>query len=321
MGLKMTILILAMFAMLLFASSEVPSTNAKEASWLAALSQLAQRLCRPASSRAPSLVAMASRRLRVRRRVETNDTDDDYVLNFDQTRFPSEMAANRFNILRNRKLIAERKVHLNEGEFANFNNEIMRRNWHLFLANPPDEIDDTLVREFYANTYQVDRDGDRQSMVRGEIIHYDKQAINTLLGTPSTPPGDITNYGAFRRGHMSNHLQNQHRHNMLDLHAHLVDAMMYMYAQNDALRRGQMCLMDNMHRLSLGIPDFPDDSVMTATQFEEHVPWPEDRPTFVRGRENQAPPQQPDEAEADQQGHVEEQQRQPSPWRLWPHQP
>ncbi|BAT81039.1 hypothetical protein LR48_Vigan07g052400 [Vigna angularis] len=30
MGLKMTILILAMFAMLLFASSEVPSTNAKE---------------------------------------------------------------------------------------------------------------------------------------------------------------------------------------------------------------------------------------------------------------------------------------------------
>ncbi|KOM25683.1 hypothetical protein LR48_Vigan153s000500 [Vigna angularis] len=99
------------------------------------------------------------------------------------------------------------------------------------------------------------------------------------------------------------------------------DAMMYMYAQNDALRRGQMCLMDNMHRLSLGIPDFPDDSVMTATQFEEHVPWPEDRPTFVRGRENQAPQQQPDEEEADQQGHVEEQQRQPSPWRLWPHQP
>ncbi|KAG2380997.1 uncharacterized protein HKW66_Vig0203700 [Vigna angularis] len=199
---------------------------------------------------------MASRRPRIRRRVETNDTDDDYVLNFDQTRFPSEIAANRFTTLRNRKLIAERKVHLNEGEFANFNNEIMRRNWHMFLANPPDEIDDTLVREFYANAYQVDRDGDRQSMARSLTMEHSGE-----------------------------------------------DAMMYMYAQNDALRRGQMCLMDNMHRLSLGIPDFPDDSVMTATQFEEHVPWPEDRPTFVRGRENQAPQQQPDEEEADQQGH------------------
>lgn len=44
---------------------------------------------------------------------------------------------------------------------------------------------------------------------------------------------------------------------------------------SDALRQGQMSIMESIHHLSLGILDFPDDGVMTSNEFVTHVPWPE----------------------------------------------
>ncbi|WVY94469.1 hypothetical protein V8G54_033557 [Vigna mungo] len=43
-------------------------------------------------------------------------------------------------------------------------------------------------------------------------------------------------------------------------------------------QRGQVSIIDNIYQLSLGISDFPEDTIMTTMQFEEHVPWPEGRP-------------------------------------------
>lgn len=38
------------------------------------------------------------------------------------------------------------------------------------------------------------------------------------------------------------------------------------------MRQGQVSLQDNTYNLSLGLPDFPDDTLMTRAQFAAHIP-------------------------------------------------
>lgn len=38
-----------------------------------------------------------------------------------------------------------------------------------------------------------------------------------------------------------------------------------------------------MYHLSLGLPDFPDDGLMTGAQFSSHISWPEGRPESIWG--------------------------------------
>jgi len=38
--------------------------------------------------------------------------------------------------------------------------------------------------------------------------------------------------------------------------------------------RGTQCLMDNLHKLSLVVPDTPDDYLMTGAEFDEYISWP-----------------------------------------------
>ena len=37
-------------------------------------------------------------------------------------------------------------------------------------------------------------------------------------------------------------------------------------------------IMDNLHKLSLAVPDTPDDYLMTGAQFDEYISWPQGRP-------------------------------------------
>ncbi|QCD78437.1 hypothetical protein DEO72_LG1g2070 [Vigna unguiculata] len=87
----------------------------------------------------------------------------EFVENYDQHRVSSEDATKRFVKIMSRSLIPERKVKLNPGEYDEFRLELERRNWHQVLGDLPNEIDETLVKEFYANTYQQVRTGPRQA--------------------------------------------------------------------------------------------------------------------------------------------------------------
>jgi len=123
------------------------------------------------------------------------------VHNFDQYKFSSETAANRFAEIMPRSLIPERKVKLNPGEYDEFRLELETRNWHKVLADLPNEIDEVLVKEFYANAYQQMRDDPRQCRVWGKLIKYDRMTINTFLRTTSPPAGQVTPFSEFSSAH------------------------------------------------------------------------------------------------------------------------
>ncbi|QCD93941.1 hypothetical protein DEO72_LG5g2018 [Vigna unguiculata] len=377
--------------------------------------------------------AAAGKKKRVTRGSSSHAPQPDYMEaefmeNYDQHRFSSEDAAERFVEIMSRSLIPERKVKLNPGEYDEFRLKLERRNWHRVLGDLPNEIDETLVKEFYTNAYQQVRNGPRQAKVRGKTIKYDRRTLNTFLRTTCAPPGQDTPYSAFMscqkdfdeiasvlcllghtfvlgvngtpvrllRKHLTSLAQmwsafsytnlrpNTHTSDLnlersylifgiitgLDMDvgalishdiAYTADAanvnlgfpaiittlcrekglvsdvnvllslappldkkffhknctnravdapaptparqphcsqpisadfeatfqatMAKMFAKQDdmwsahnALHRGQVSIMDSMYQVSLGMPDFPDDAIMTGTQFEEYIPWPEGRP-------------------------------------------
>ncbi|QCD93555.1 hypothetical protein DEO72_LG5g1630 [Vigna unguiculata] len=126
--------------------------------------------------------------------------ETEFVENYDQHRFSSEDAAKRFVEIVSRGLIPERKVKLNLGEYDEFRLKLDRRKWHRVLGDLPNEIDETLVKEFYANAYQQVRIGPRQAKVCGKTIKYDKRTLNTFLRTTCAPPGHDTPYSALMSG-------------------------------------------------------------------------------------------------------------------------
>ena len=65
------------------------------------------------------------------------------------------------------------------------------------LGNLPNEVDEVLVKEFYANAYNSDGSLPRQAKVRGKIIKFDRKALNTFLKTPIFPADRNTPYGDF----------------------------------------------------------------------------------------------------------------------------
>jgi len=126
------------------------------------------------------------------------------VQNYDQHKFSSETTANRFAKIMPRSLIPKRKVKLNPREYDEFRLELERRNWHKVFANLPNEIDEVLVKEFYANAYQQVRDGPCQCRVRGQLIKYDSKTINTFLRTASALADQVTPFSEFSSAHKDN---------------------------------------------------------------------------------------------------------------------
>ncbi|KAH1228368.1 hypothetical protein GmHk_10G028369 [Glycine max] len=70
-------------------------------------------------------------------------------------------------------------------KFDEFKTELERRNWHKELTNFLDgSIDAAIVKEFYASLYDPEDKSPKQVRVRGHLIKFDEDALNTFLKTP-----------------------------------------------------------------------------------------------------------------------------------------
>jgi len=74
------------------------------------------------------------------------------------------------------------KLYINE--FDDFKREVERRNWHRELTNFSEgSIDVAIVKEFYANLYVPEDKEPKQVRVRGHLIKFDADSLNTFLKT------------------------------------------------------------------------------------------------------------------------------------------
>jgi len=70
-------------------------------------------------------------------------------------------------------------------KFDEFRREIERRNWHKELTNFSEgSIDMALVKEFYPNLYDLEDKSPKQVRVRGNLIKFYDDTLNTFLKTP-----------------------------------------------------------------------------------------------------------------------------------------
>jgi len=69
-------------------------------------------------------------------------------------------------------------------EFDEFKAELKKRNWHKELTNFMDgSIDVAIVKKFYANLYDPKDKSPKQARVKGHLIKFDEDALNTFLKT------------------------------------------------------------------------------------------------------------------------------------------
>src|SRR3954469_12009624 len=99
-------------------------------------------------------------------------------------KFVSDKCEERYNILVQRTIVAERLVQFNpNGKFSRIVSIIEGRKWGK-LCEPVRDINYDIVREFYANALQVEegRAYHYRTKVRGKIIVFNRDAINNFLG-------------------------------------------------------------------------------------------------------------------------------------------
>ncbi|KAH1205700.1 hypothetical protein GmHk_16G046346 [Glycine max] len=103
-----------------------------------------------------------------------------------ESRFVSQDAWDRYaNDVIGQKILPERNVKLYITEFDEFRREIERRNWHKELTNfSLGSIDVAIVKEFYANLYGPKDKSHKQVRVRGHLIKFFIDTLNTFLKTP-----------------------------------------------------------------------------------------------------------------------------------------
>ncbi|KAH1265529.1 hypothetical protein GmHk_01G001215 [Glycine max] len=105
---------------------------------------------------------------------------------YDSSRFVSRDAWDRYadNIL-GRNILSERNAKLYINEFDDFRREVERRNWHRELTIFSEgSIDVVIVKEFYANLYVPEDKEPNQVRVRGYLIKFNANSLNTFLKTP-----------------------------------------------------------------------------------------------------------------------------------------
>ena len=101
-----------------------------------------------------------------------------------------------------RNILSERNIKLYITEFDEFRRKLERRNLHKRLTNLADgSIDVAVVKEFYANLYDPKDNSPKQVRVRGHLIKFDADTLNTFLETPVVlEPGEtIPTYSRFCR--------------------------------------------------------------------------------------------------------------------------
>jgi len=105
---------------------------------------------------------------------------------YDRSKFTSQNAWDRYadNIL-GWKIFPEMNVKLFYAEFDEFRREVERRNWHKELTNFSEgSIDVAIVKEFYSNLDGPEDKLPKQVRVRGHLIKFDADTLNTFLKTP-----------------------------------------------------------------------------------------------------------------------------------------
>ncbi|KOM45321.1 hypothetical protein LR48_Vigan06g062700 [Vigna angularis] len=131
-------------------------------------------------------------------RSQPSETQEEHlVLNYDQDRFISEAHSDRFHqVIMGRALLPERRVEVKPGEYDHIQEEREKRRWNFVLASLPDEIDEVLVKAFYANAWEPDHSQPRSrvSKVRGKLVRYDRRSMNRILNTLMFQPCPL---GAF----------------------------------------------------------------------------------------------------------------------------
>ena len=84
-----------------------------------------------------------------------------------------------------RKLLPERNVLVYYTEFDEFKEDLERRKWDKELTSFADNnIYVAIVKEFYANLYDPEDKSPKQVRVRGHLIKFDEDTLNTFLKTP-----------------------------------------------------------------------------------------------------------------------------------------
>ena len=83
-----------------------------------------------------------------------------------------------------RKILPERNEKLFITEFDEFRRELERRNLHKELTNFSEgSIDVAIMKELYANLYDPEDKSPKQVWVRGHLIKFDADSLNTFLHT------------------------------------------------------------------------------------------------------------------------------------------
>jgi len=105
---------------------------------------------------------------------------------FDRSKFTSQEAWERYtDIMVRRKLLPERNVVIYYTEFDEFKEELKRCHWDKKLTDFYDSsIDITIMKELYANLYDLDDKSPMQVKVGGHIVKFDEDTLNTFLKTP-----------------------------------------------------------------------------------------------------------------------------------------
>jgi len=105
---------------------------------------------------------------------------------YDQSRFTSPKAWERYtNIVVPRKLLPKRNVVIYHTEFDEFKEELERRKWDEELTSFDEgSIDVAIMKEFYANLYDPEDKSPKQVRVRGHLVKFDADTLNTFLKTP-----------------------------------------------------------------------------------------------------------------------------------------
>ncbi|XP_028230433.1 uncharacterized protein LOC114410686 [Glycine soja] len=82
------------------------------------------------------------------------------------------------------QLLPERNVVVYYTEFDEFKEELERRHWDEKLTDFADSsIDIAIVKEFYANLYDPEDKSPKQVSVRGHLVKFDENTLNTFLKT------------------------------------------------------------------------------------------------------------------------------------------
>jgi len=105
---------------------------------------------------------------------------------YDRSRFTSPKTWERYtDIVVPRKMLPKWNVVIYHTEFDEFKEELERRKWDEELTSFDEgSIDVAIVKEFYANLYDLKDKSAKQVRVRGHLVKFDEDTLNTFLKTP-----------------------------------------------------------------------------------------------------------------------------------------